>query len=72
MGLESSGSKTGDGGEDLVGSFLPVRGLGILVVRADKILNGVNEGTDAGMTAPLDLALGKQSKQRSIWLSQEA
>ena len=43
-----SGGKARDGGEDFVGSFLPGKGFRGLIVRANKIRDGVNERTDAG------------------------
>ena len=43
MGIDGSGGKARDGGEDFVGSFLPGKGFRGLIVRANKIRDGINE-----------------------------
>jgi hypothetical protein len=62
MGLEGFCGETSDGGKNFVGCLLPANGLGMSVVSFQEIFDGLDEGADGVVAAPLDLALGKQPK----------
>ena len=57
MSSESGSGEASDGGEDLVCGFGPAKGFGLLVVGSDEGADGRFEFLNAGVRAPLYLAL---------------
>jgi hypothetical protein len=62
MCSQCRGRETGNRSEDLVGSFGPDKGLGILVVHHDELGDGGLQFPHAGMRTALNLPLREQRK----------